>query len=516
MHKTAGGVVARFALVASAAATVCSTVALPVAAASEAAAPALTWSDCNDGFQCSTVSVPLDYDNPFGTRIDLAVIKLPAADSAKRIGTLFVNFGGPGASGLQRLRERAKWPWLFSDELRSRFDLVSWDPRGIANSAAVRCFDTLAEQQEFFSSFPQMPVDPAGEAPFYEKSKELAYLCEQKAGPILKHASTANTARDLDMLRRAAGEEKINYHGISYGTHLGAIYANLFPNRIRAMVFDGSMDFVGNAVGRGDSGFKVPLDTRQDVSRGVAETHEQFLKLCAESGPKCAFSGGDLKAKYAAIAERAMRGPITIEGDEGPETWTWSGISNMAWDYASVSAWPDLAKLYQRLYDARDTTVSRTAAVRKGEPYTSNRSEAFNAIQCSDSNFPTDTAIYSKYAVSEDQRIPYFGRLSVFDMMSCAFWQAKDTDRYTGPWNRRTSAEILVLNNRYDPSTPLHGAIDGANELARARVFVTEGYGHSTMLAPSTCTEQVKRDYLISGKFPEAGKVCKLDANPFG
>ncbi|MFC5108528.1 alpha/beta fold hydrolase [Kibdelosporangium philippinense] len=490
------------------AASLATSVALPVSAAQEAS---LTWSDCGDGFECSSVSVPVDYDNPSGSRIDLAVIKLPAGDSAKRIGTLFVNFGGPGASGLQRLRERAKWPWLFSDELRSRFDIVSWDPRGIANSAAVRCFDTLAEQQEFFAEFPEMPVDLAGEAPFYEKSKELAYRCEQQAGPVLKHVSTANTARDLDMLRRAVGEEKISYHGISYGTHLGAIYANLFPNRIRAMVFDGSMAFAGNAVGRGDSGFKVPLDTRQDVSRGVAETHEQFLKLCAESGPKCAFSGGDLKAKYAAIAERAKLGPITIEGDEGPETWTWSGISNMAWDYASVSAWPDLAKLYQRLYDARDT-----AARKSGEPYTSNRSEAFNAIQCSDSNFPTDTAIYSTYAMSEDQRIPYFGRLSVFDMMSCAFWSAKDTDRYTGPWNRRTSAEILVLNNRYDPSTPLHGAIDGAKDLARARIFVTEGYGHSTMLAPSTCTEQVKREYLIAGKFPAAGKVCKLDANPFG
>ncbi|CAM4058106.1 hypothetical protein KIPE111705_38335 [Kibdelosporangium persicum] len=199
---------ARFAVMASAAAAVCSGAVLPVAAAQEAAAPALTWSDCDDGFQCSTVSVPLDYDNPFGTRIDLAVIKLPVTDQAKRIGTLFVNFGGPGAGGLQRLRERAKWPWLCSGELKSRFDLVSWDPRGIAGSAAVRCFDTLAEQQAFFGDFPEMPVTPAGEAPFYDKSKELAYRCEQKAGPILRHASTANTARD--MLRRAAGEEKIN------------------------------------------------------------------------------------------------------------------------------------------------------------------------------------------------------------------------------------------------------------------------------------------------------------------
>lgn len=482
----------------------------------EAATPRLTWSDCQDGFQCATAAVPLDYDRPFGTKIDLALIKLPAADAEKRIGTLFVNFGGPGASGLQRLRERGRWPWLFSDELRSRFDLVSWDPRGIANSTAVRCFDTLAEQQAFFGSFPEMPGDPSGEDPFYEKSKELAVLCKQKAGEILEHVSTGNTARDLELLRRAVGEPKLTYHGISYGTHLGATYANLFPDRIRAMVFDGSMDFIGSATGHGDTGKKVPLDTRQDVARGIAETFEQFLKLCVEAGPKCAFSEGDPKAKFAAIAERAKQGPIVVDG----QSWTYSGIINTAADLSAVSGWPDIAVLLQKLYDAKDTantnnTARAAVTTMAREKYTSNRTEAFNAIQCTDSDFPTEEAIYSRYAESEDKRIPYFGRIAVLDMMSCTYWQARDTDRFAGPWNRRTSAEILIINNRYDPATPLHGAYDGAAELSRARVFVTEGAGHTSMLAPSTCTEQVKRDYLVSGKFPAPGKVCKLDANPF-
>ncbi len=482
------------------------------ASADTAATPQLSWSDCQDGFQCANASVPLDYDRPAGAKISLALIKLPAADPARRIGTLFVNFGGPGASGLQRLRERGKWPWLFSDELRARFDVVSWDPRGIANSTAVRCFDSLAEQQDFFGSFPEMPGDASGNAAFYAKSKELADRCAAKSGPILEHVSTANTARDLDLLRRAVGDAKLTYHGISYGTQLGATYANLFPNRIRAMVFDGTMDFAGNATGHDGAGKTVPLDTRQDVATGIADTFGQFLRLCTEAGPQCAFSSGDPKAKWTAIAARAKQGPITIQGDSGPETWTYSGVINAAGDLSDSRGWSDLAKLLQRLYDAKDTANLRVAA---GEPYTSNRTEAFNAIQCSDSDVPTDPAIYSRYAESEDQRVPYFGRIAVLDMMSCAFWQAKDTDRYTGPWNRPTSAEILVLNNRYDPSTPLPGARDGAAELARARVFVTEGYGHSSMYVPSTCTEQVKRDYLISGAFPAAGKTCAIDANPF-
>ncbi len=472
--------------------------------------PQLSWTDCQDGFRCATAKVPLDYDRPAGTKIDLALIKEPATDPARKIGTLFVNFGGPGASGLQRLRERGKWPWLFSAELRARFDVVSWDPRGIGASTAVRCFDTLAEQESFFGSFPEMPGDPSGNSAFYAKSEELADRCTAKAGPVLEHVSTANTARDLEMLRRAVGDPKLTYHGISYGTQLGATYANLFPNRIRAMVFDGTMDFAGNATGHDGAGKTVPLDTRQDVATGISRTFEQFLRLCTEAGPKCAFSSGDPKAKWTALTARAKQAPITVDG----ETWTYSGIVNAAADLSDSRGWPDIAALLQRLYEAPQAQQA-SQAFKAGEPYTSNRTEAFNAIQCSDSDVPTDPAIYSRYAETEDQRVPYFGRIAVLDMMSCAFWQAKDTDRFTGPWNRPTSAEILVLNNRYDPSTPLAGARDGAAELARARVFVTEGYGHSSMYVPSTCTEQVKRDYLISGAFPAAGKTCAVDASPF-
>ncbi len=482
-----------------------------------ATTPVLQWTDCQDGFQCSTAHVPLDYDRPNDTKVELAVIKLPAADPAHRIGSLFVNFGGPGPSGVDRLRARARWQWLFSEELRSHFDLVSWDPRGVSRSAAVRCFQSEAEQQAFLDSFPEMPADPGGEPAFYDKSEELAHRCQQNAGELLEHVSTANTARDLELLRRAVGDEKLTYHGISYGTYLGAVYANLFPGRVRAMAFDGSMDFVGNATGHGDEGTK-PLDTRQDTPRGIAETFDAFLRQCNAAGPRCAFSSGDPRAKWVALAERARQQPITIEGDTGPQTWTYSAVINTAADLAQPETYPDLATLLQKLYDASASHGARrlAATTAGGEPYLANRTEAFNAIQCSDSTVPTDTAIYSQMASSEDRRVPYFGRIGVFDMMSCAFWQAKDPDRYTGPWNRRTAAPILVLNSRFDPSTPLHGAYDGARELARARVFIVEGAGHTTMYVHSTCAERVKRDYLISGTLPVTGSSCGIDSPAFG
>ena len=482
--------------------------------ADRAPTPALTWADCADGFQCATAGVPLDYANPYGAKIDLALIKLPASDPAHRIGTLFVNFGGPGPSGVDRLRQRAKWQWLFSDELRARFDLVSWDPRAVSHSTAVRCFSTSAEQDQYFASFPEMPGDAVGEPAYFHASKDLADRCQQQAGNLLPYMNSVNTARDIDLLRRAVGDAKITYHGISYGTHIGAIYANLFPNRIRALVMDGTMDFQGSATGHGNAGTTLPVDTRQDVAGGIAETFESFLTQCAAAGPNCAFSGGDVHAKWQTLAERARQHPITVTNPDGAaSTFSYSAVINLAGDLAKPEAWKDNAAQLERLYEA--SAVTAKALSPRGEPYLGNSTEAFNAIQCGDSTVPTDESTYSALATSEDARVPYFGRIGVFDMMSCAYWPHRAVQPYRGPWNRPTSASILVINSRFDPSTPLKGAKDGIAELAQARLLVVEGSGHSTMYVHSTCAEKAKRAYLISGVLPPVGATCGIDQKPF-
>jgi pimeloyl-ACP methyl ester carboxylesterase len=474
-------------------------------AAEEAETPVLTWQDCQDGFQCATAKVPLDYDQPRATKIDLAVIRLPATDPSKRIGSLFVNFGGPGASGVDRLRGRGKWEWLFSPELRARFDLVSWDPRGIGRSATVRCFDSVEEQQSFLNSIPVYPDTAAQEPAFYTAYQEFVRRCEDKSGSLLDHVSSANTARDLDQLRKAVGDKKLTYHGISYGTHLGAIYANMFPDKVRALAFDGSLDFVGNATGHGDQGTTVPLDTRQDVPRGVAETFDQFLKLCAAPGAKCAFAGGDLKKKWADLVAKVTASPVTTPDGRFDRV----TLISTLWDaLAQPDSWQDTARIMQGIWEAPASL--RTASA----DYTANRFEAYNAIQCADSDFPRDTAAYTKYGRSEDERVPYWGRPVVYDMMACAFWQGRDDDRYTGPWNRWTSAPILFINNRFDPSTPLHGAHDGAGEMARTGFLTVEGYGHTSMYVRSTCAEKVKREYLFTGVLPTQ-KTCGIDKGPF-
>lgn len=479
--------------------------------ADAAATPTLGWTGCGEGFECATAQVPLDYNRPQAAQIELAVIKLPASDPGRRIGTLFVNFGGPGPSGVDRLRERGRWPWLFSDELRARFDLVSWDPRAVSRSAGTQCFAGADEQSAYLGTFPGTPTDPRDEPAFFAAAADIAARCAQHAGPILHHAATANTARDLDLLRRAVGDQALTYHGISYGTQVGAIYANMFPGRVRAMAFDGSLDFEGNVNGHGSDGVNLPLDTRQGVAAGIAETFDTFLRECSAAGPGCAFAAGDPKLKWIALAERARIAPITV----GDTPWTFSQIVSAAGSLSRPETYPDLAILLQNLFDSATVLPHRTPDRVFSSEHPANRVEAFYTIQCSDSAVPTDPDVYSRAAAAEDLHSRYFGRIAVFNATPCAFWQAEDHDRYTGPWNRETAAPILVLNSRYDPATPLAGAKAGAAQLKQAQVVVIEGAGHSSMYVQSTCAEHLKRDYLFTAQLPPAGVSCGIDRSPF-
>ena len=192
----------------------------------QARGSALDWTDCGEGFECAHAKVPLDYDEPHGETIALSLKRLPASDPSRRIGSLFLNPGGPGGSGVEFVKDDAQY--LFSKEVRARFDLVGFDPRGIRRSTPLRCFGSLDEVGAALAPFP-FPYTRAEERVFEHSDKVIANACAKNAGPILDHMSTANVARDLDLLRQAVGDSKLTYYGISYGTYIGETYANLFP-----------------------------------------------------------------------------------------------------------------------------------------------------------------------------------------------------------------------------------------------------------------------------------------------
>jgi pimeloyl-ACP methyl ester carboxylesterase len=197
------------------------------------------WQPCASptpvGFECASVPVPLDHAHPDGAGITLAVIRQPAAGPGDRIGTLFFNPGGPGGQGTIDL---PTWIGLFPAAVRARFDIVSWDPRGIGASTAVQCFDNADDEATFFAGIPidSFPVGHAGQTAWFERFDRFAAICSHRNGDLLSHVSTTDTARDMDLLRRTVGEPTLNYLGVSYGTWLGTVYANLFPDRIRAIL----------------------------------------------------------------------------------------------------------------------------------------------------------------------------------------------------------------------------------------------------------------------------------------
>jgi pimeloyl-ACP methyl ester carboxylesterase len=196
--------------------------------------PALTWSDCGGGFQCATATVPLDYPRPQDGTISLALIRLPATDQVHRIGSLLTNPGGPGGSGVAFIRAVGT---TFPAAIRARFDIIGFDPRGVGASTPVRCFDSVAAQQAFLSpihgKFGLFPVGAQEERAYRQAYRQFDQQCAQRNARLLPHVSTANVARDMDLLRQAVGDAKLSYFGLSYGTYLGATYANLFPNRFR-------------------------------------------------------------------------------------------------------------------------------------------------------------------------------------------------------------------------------------------------------------------------------------------
>lgn len=466
-----------------------------------AAIPPLHWRHCGRSFECTTATVPLDYNQPRGAMITLSMTRLPATDPAHRIGSLFVNFGGPGTPGVGGLQHLGP---SYPEALRQRFDLVSFDPRGVGGSTAVRCTGNAAAANEPVGS----PVRPEQQAQFLTSNAALAHSCAAASGELLAHTSSANTARDLELLRQAVGDSSLSFLGYSYGTYIGASYANLFPDRTRAMVFDGALDLVANSTGRPGQE-QLPVDVRADTARAQAEELDAFFDRCTQAGARCAFSSGDPRRKFADIVARLKQGGSRRTSLAALLSTVSSGLRGSA-------RWSYLATALQGIYDS----LHPAGAGAKGQPltldpYIPRYSASFLAVQCVDSDYPRDPQAYQRLIPTEDQRQPYFGLTALFDMAQCITWPAADHDRYLGPWNYPRQHPILVVNNRYDPETPLWNAQATREELGDARLLTVEGYGHTTLNVHSACASDAEANYLITLQPPADGTTCSADHQPF-
>jgi pimeloyl-ACP methyl ester carboxylesterase len=483
----------------------------------ETAVPALAWHPCHDGFQCATVRVPLDYRHGHGATIDIAVIRHRATDPAHRIGTLFVNGGGP----VEQIDSVVAQFGAIPAQLRQRFDIVTFDPRGFGYSTAIRCFPSVAAQNAFLAALPPFPNDARQDAAWERTYARFDALCAQRGGPLLGHDTTADVARDMDLIRQAVGAPTLNYIGLSSATGLGAVYANLFPVTTGHMVLDGNVDPVAWT-----SGGPRPSTLREGADVASAATLRSFLELCgAASTSACAFSAGRpaaTVAKFAALARRVSAHPLTI--GTPPQTVTYADLLTSV-PIRTVSQWQDGALFLQQLWIAATAGGATSGTTGTGGSRASvagTATAAYTGLDqtyanlCADAADPRDPAAYARSAAAASARSGGFASLWAWTEEACADWPASaGQDRYTGPWNRPTASPILVIGNTGDPVTPYQGAIAMSRDLARARLLTVDGNGHTEFSNPSTCATNYEIAYLETGALPSAGTACPQDGVPF-
>jgi pimeloyl-ACP methyl ester carboxylesterase len=500
--------------------------------------PKLSWYRCYDRAECTTVKVPRDYDSPKGAQVELALLRIKARDPKKRIGSLFVNPGGPGGSATEIAYYSNE---IFSQDLRDRFDIVGMDPRGVAFSDNVRCLASAREQEEVLQDYNvAFPLTKAQETAWLKSDRRLGQACSKTA--LATSMSSTEVARDMELMRRAVKDSKLTYLGFSYGTYLGQVYANMFPSRFRSIAVDGVLDPVAWA---GDSSNQSrPLEQRLRSADGAYKALREILSRCDKVGGQlCAFAPGNPQSNLALIADRLKKKPLEIEDEFSGEifSFTYADLAttmlSMLYDAGGYEYVIDMLSALIVLTEPpagvstaqaakrKDATKSFTEIHRRhqdqadrprfGFPY-ENGLDAFASVTCTDSKETTKSASYPAYAAAADKRAPYFGRPWTWFTSVCAGdnFTGNDEDVYNGPFNTKTAAPVLVVGNYYDPATNYAAAVSAAKRLPNSRLLSSDSWGH-TAYGTSECATSAVDAYLISGKLPAKGKVCKGEIQPF-
>ncbi len=484
--------------------------------ASAVGAP-IAWGACDPpvqpapGLQCARIRVPLDWDRPKGRTISLAVIRHLASKPDERIGTLFINPGGPGDTGVGLVGGDPDGVDAIGG---GRFDVVSWDPRGTHASTRVRCFQSRRAEQRFWAGA-TIPTTTAQTTRTVRTGAALARRCGKVSGWLLPHISTADTARDLDHLRALMGEQKLTYVGLSYGTYLGQTYANMFPDRVRAMLLNGVVDAVRYA-----NSAEARLAMFSDAAD---EVFGQFLSLCATAGPqRCALAGGGGSSgdRWRQLVARLRRGPIAAPAADG------TSLTRPQLTYADLllsqfepmrapRTWPqDAADLDAALRG--DGSALEDAAGGFTTPAGWSGASTSAAIQCADAPARkgprAGPQVYRQLRRAGTLQGPVH---FAWEWAPCASWPVRAQDAYRGPWNAATPNPILLINERYDPNSGYANAVHAERYLGNAVLLTHQGYGHLFFQNPSACVEQAMVDYLTELVTPPKGTVCESEHQPF-
>lgn len=478
-------------------------------------------------YECTQVNVPLDYDRPNGPVISLAVVRIPASHSAVYRGSLFLNPGGPGGSGVDFALFFGPLAPLFFQQSGTQYDIVGFDPRGIGRSTALKCFGNEKQSVQVFAPVPFPEV--AGEVPFFEAGDNLLNdQCSTRGNKIVDHMSTANVARDLEYMRQAFGDTQMNFLGLSYGSYLGQTYANLFPNTVGALIIDGVLDPIAwSNVGSG-----VPFSTALRSDLGAEDTLAEFLRQCEEAGPSLCALAPDAENRFNAVLARLQAAPIPILIPGTGDIFQYRRsffVADLLGNLYNPSNFPLIADFVAFLESipspaalglARQNLQSSPGFVNKrGFPNYENFAEGFPAVACEDSQnpgggHPTWFAV-GQAALSD---APVFGEIWTWASSPCAVWSSFDNGVYRGPYNADTANPVLIIGNLYDPATRYEGAQAARALLPNSGLLTVDEPGH-TSLGLSFCAAVITDAYLqdpqVALLIESFGFSCPSEGNWF-
>ena len=482
----------------------------------------LTWTDCTDdatgtAFQCATVTVPLDYDNPQGKTITVSLKKLPSTSPSPR-GSVFLNPGGPGGSGISLIESQAE---LYKSgdlsEVLANYDVIGFDPRGVGQSTPITCWTPedvqaiLAGQAEV----PFSPLTPGSAADIVTQGSREAAACEEhtEVPEILDHADTRSVARDMDVMRALVGDKDLNYLGYSYGTYLGAVYTELFPDNIGRVVLDSAMD---------------PTMARQDPMEGDAAAGEQSLRTYIESqqgqaGFPLSGTTDAAVAQLATFLDGLDADPLTVSGSGTPlnRAKAVDAISKLV--TTSPDKWPLLTEGLTQAMNAHDGSALKAnadAVSGNSAPPTTEKQvveqlqglKVFSANRCLDFPDAGNESSWDAALASYHHDYPVFHSLLPQYDAFCHGWghtsrtEAVDVDvEATNP--------MLVIGILHDPQTPYPWSKALVSKIRNSHLLSVDMYGHGAT-GSNACTSAKVSDYLVNGTLPSDGEICPADPEP--
>lgn len=451
----------------------------------------ITWESCNDFFECTTVLVPMDYADPAGETVSIAVSRHLADKPAKRLGAIFMNPGGPGGSGIDYLES---YEWQFTDRIINQFDLIGFDPRGVNKSSAVECF-TDAELDAYAAS--DATPDTAAEiAEFQKIGEELDATCLERTGDLLAHVSTVEAAKDMDILRAVLGETKLNYLGKSYGTQLGAVYATLFPENVGAFVLDGAVDFTLSS-----------KDLALGQAVGFDLSINRFAEYCVTAAVVCDLGATPQQVitRMLAFLDELDAAPLATSDPDRPltEAHAWTAILGAM--YAADGGWDWLIEGLSAGFKGKGNELLNIADWfwgRELDGYADNSTDANIAINCADYGFGGTTP--EDVMAEFEAAAPITGKVLAWTEGGCETWPVASVG-LPSEISLTNAPPILVIGTTYDPATPDVWARSLAEKLGVGVYLNFNGDGHTGYRSGSTDLDAAVDAFFIDGTLPVPG-----------